>query len=281
MIAAGGMTLKIGVGREAVVNARGSGADSGGGVAFGEPVCEFGTDARLKIDQLGVARARGLVLSCRCGEYGIGEMDVSGRGAWFGNQVVNGRDNAGGIEMPFDEEAVGGHAAMERAGGDAVKIGNVAAGEGAQTIEVEVGIFGFERIKGPFDETNAASEGVFTLGEFELTADATIAMGREDRGHVGVEVRSVIVKADECFGEADHLAAIEGAEDLAAGMVGNDVSDVRFGIEFGVSPNLAGDLDAAVEVVEGVERTNDDVGHVRCQIYVSSFWFWVKRVRGG
>ena len=95
------------------------------------------------------------------------------------------------------------------------------------------------------------------------------------------EVRSVIVKADECFGEADHLAAIEGAEDLAAGMVGNDVSDVRFGIEFGVSPNLAGDLDAAVEVVEGVERTNDDVGHVRCQIYVSSFWFWVKRVRGG
>jgi len=53
--------------------------------------------------------------------------------------------------MPFDEEAVGWHAAMQRAGGDPVKIGNVAAGDGAEAIEIEVSVFCFERVEGPFD----------------------------------------------------------------------------------------------------------------------------------
>jgi len=251
----------------------------------------------LEIDQWSVARARGLALRSASGarrkilragalsyrgddvigEYGIGEMDVGGTVAGTGSQVVDGGDYARGIEMPFDQETVGGHAAMEGAGGDAVEIGDVTARNGAKTVEVEMGVFCFEWIESPFDETNAAAEGVLALEEFELAADAAIAIGRQNGGHVGMEIGSVIVKADEGFGEADHEVAIEGAEDLTTGVVGDDVSDVRFGVEFGIGPNLAGDLNATVEFVERVERTDGDVsGHDCCPIYVSSFWIWVK-----
>ena len=65
--------------------------------------------------------------------------------------------------MPFDEKAIGGHATVERAGGDAVEIGDVAARDGAETIDIEVGVFGFERVESPLDETNAAAKGVLAL----------------------------------------------------------------------------------------------------------------------
>ncbi len=68
--------------------------------------------------------------------------------------------------MPFSEKAVGGNAAMERAGGNAVEIGNVFAGESAETIEIEMGVAGFEGVEGPFDKADVAPEGFFALEEF-------------------------------------------------------------------------------------------------------------------
>ena len=80
---------------------------------------------------------------------------------------------------------------------------------------------------------------------------------------MGVEIGSVIVEADEGFGETDHGVALECAEDLAAGVIGDDVGDVGFGVEFGVGPYFASDLDAAMEFVERVERTDGDLGRHR------------------
>jgi hypothetical protein len=284
---------KVGVRGEAIVYAGGSEAYADYGITLGEPSGEFGADAGLQIDPWSIAWAHGLALRFASGahrkilrsddllgEYGIGEMDVGGTVARSGNQVVDGGDYARGIEMPFDQEAVGGHAAMEGAGGNAIEIGDVTARDGAETVEVEVRVFGLEGIERPLDETNATAEGVFALKEFELTADAAIAMGRENGGHVGMEIGGVIVKPDEGFAEADHEVTIESAENLATGVVGDDVGDVGFGVEFGVGPNFAGDLNATVEFVERVERTDGDVyGHDCCPIYVSSFWIWVKSGR--
>ena len=42
--------LEVGPGGEAVVDAGGSDAEGGGGVAFGEPAGEFGADAGLEVD---------------------------------------------------------------------------------------------------------------------------------------------------------------------------------------------------------------------------------------
>jgi hypothetical protein len=174
-------------------------------------------------------------------------MDGRGRIDGLASEIVDSGDDPGGVKMPFGEEAIGGKAAVKRAGGDAVETGDVAAGNGAEAIEIEMSVLNFKGIESPFDETDAAAEGVIPLEEFEETADATVAMGRENTGHVGVEIGSAIVKADDGLGETDEGVAIEGAEDLPAAVIGNDKGDVGLGLEFAVGPNLACDLDAAVE----------------------------------
>ena len=149
---------------------------------------------------------------------------------------------------------------MERAGGDAVEIGDVGAADAAKSIEIEMGVPSFERIEGPLDETDPAAESVFALEKFEKAADTAIAMRSQDSGHVGVKVGSVIVKTDERFGETDQGVAVESAEDLAASVMGDNKGDVGFGVEFVVAPDFAGDGDAAVEFVESAKGTDGDVG---------------------
>jgi len=159
-----------------------------------------------------------------------------GFGLGCGN-VLDGGDGAAGIELPFGEETVGGQVVVERAGGDAIEIGDVGANDGAESIEVEVRVADFEGIEGPLDETDAAGEGFFALEEFEEAADFAIAVGFEDGGHVGVEVGRESMEANDGHGEADHEVAIEGANDLAAGLVGNDEHRVGGGFEVGFAPD--------------------------------------------
>jgi hypothetical protein len=192
---------------------------------------------------------------------GVRDMDCGGGIGGLAEEVVDGGDYAGGIEMPLGEETIGGEAAVERAGGDAVEVRDVAAADGPEAIEIEMRVFCFERIEGPFDETDVAAEGVIALKEFEKTADVAVSMGGENAGHVGVKIGDVVAEADDGFGEADEGGAVEGAEDLAAGVMGDDEGDVGFGVEVGVAPDFAGDLDTAVEFVEGVEVADGDVGH--------------------
>jgi hypothetical protein len=75
-----------------------------------------------------------------------------------------------------------------------------------------------------------------------------------------VEIRNVIVEAHESFGETDHDVAFKGPKNLASGVVGDDVRNMGFGVEFGVGPHFACNLDTQMEVVKGVERTNGDIG---------------------
>ena len=63
-----------------------------------------------------------------------------------------------------------------------------------------------------------------------------------------VEIGSFIADTDEGHGEADHGGAVEGAEDLATSLVGNDEGDVGLGFEVGLAPDGALEFDAAVEV---------------------------------
>ena len=191
---------------------------------------------------------------------GIVNVNVSGAFAGIGAEFIDSGDDALGFKMPFDEQAIGGQAVMEWAGGDAVEIGDVVAGDGTEAIDVEVSVLGFEWIESPLDEADVAAEGVFALREFELAANPAVAVRGENRGHVGVEIRGTAVNADEGFGEADEGVAIESTENLAAGVVGDDEGDVGFGFQFGIAPNFAGDLHAAAKFVEGVQRADGDVG---------------------
>ena len=178
------------------------------------------------------------------------DVDYGGSVGGFGGEVVDGGDYTLGVEMPFGEEAIGGEAAVEWAGGDAVEIGDVGADDCAEAIEIEMGVACFEGIERPFDEADIAGEGFFALEEFERAADLAIAIFGEDAGHVGVEIGDFVADADDSHGEADHGVAVERAEDLAAGLVGDDEGDVGFGFEVGFVPDEFLDFDAAVEVCQ-------------------------------
>jgi hypothetical protein len=69
----------------------------------------------------------------------------------------------------------------------------------------------------------------------------------------------VVVTADVGLGETDEGVAIKGAEDLAAGLKGDDKGGERLGFKIAFAPDFTGNLDAAVEFVEGRERADDDV----------------------
>ena len=161
--------LEVAVGGEAVVDPVDRGPDPENGIAFGEPIDKFGTDARLDFDEWS-----------RPGSYSFGvpadgngtatsggdrQVNVGGTFAWSGVEVVDRGDDALGIQMPFDEEAIGGQAAVQWARGDAIEVWNVAAADGAEAVDVEVSVFCFEGIEGPFDEANAAAESVLALEE--------------------------------------------------------------------------------------------------------------------
>ena len=246
---------KIAPGSEAVIGAGEGEADAGDGVAFGKPVEEFFADTSLfGFETLGIVLLPLL-------EFG-GEMDGGGAFDGVAHEFIDGGDDALCVELPVDEKAISGQAAVERAGGDSIEVRNEAARDGAEAIEIEMSVAGFEGIEGPFDVTDAAMEGFVALKELQETADATIAIGGEDAGHMRVDVRSVVAKADHAESKADHGVAIESADNLASGAGGDNERDVGLGLEVGFAPDFALDIDAAMKFFEFVALADEDVwGH--------------------
>ena len=140
-----------------------------------------GKSTGLKTRRHILGRAGGDTTGLKAGHNGncglsIGELDVDGAVAGLGSEIVDGGDDALGLEMPFHKETVGGKPAMKRASGDAIEIGDVFAADGTEPVDVEVSVFGFEGIEGPLDKTDATAEGIFALEELQPAADAAVAV---------------------------------------------------------------------------------------------------------
>ena len=246
---------KIAPGSETVIGAGEGEADASDGIAFGKPVEELFADTSLfGFETLGIVLLPLL-------EFG-GEMDGGRTFNGVAHEFIDGGDDTPGVELPVDKESIGGQAAVERAGGDSIEVRNKAARDGAEAVEIEMSVAGFEGIEGPFDVTDAAMEGFVALKEFQKAADATIAIGGEDAGHMRVDVGSVVTKADHAESEADHNVAIECADNLASGAGGDNERDVGLGLEIGFAPDFALDIDAAMEFFKFVALADEDVwGH--------------------
>ncbi len=111
-------------------------------------------------------------------------MDGGGAIERIADQFVDGGDDALGVQLPVNQQAISGQAAVQRAGGHAVEIGIECARDGAQAIEIEMGVAGLQRIEGPFNMANAAMQRFVALEEFQQAANAAVAMRGEDAGHV-------------------------------------------------------------------------------------------------
>ena len=78
---------------------------------------------------------------------------------------------------------------MQRAFGDAVTIRNITPGHSTEANEIEVRVLQVEWIECPFDEFDAALEGVLALKQFQPTANTAIAEFGQHRGHVRMQKR--------------------------------------------------------------------------------------------
>src|SRR5579885_3462854 len=92
---------------------------------------------------------------------------------------------------------------MQRTGGLAIQVRQVSPGNSPQAVQVEVCVAQLEWIKGPLNQPNAAGQGVLALKELEHAADAPVAVGGIDAGHMGVQVGCAFAKADNREGVAD------------------------------------------------------------------------------
>ncbi len=93
-------------------------------------------------------------------------------------------------------------------------------------------------------------------------------------GHVGVQVASVTADGGHGESEADHGVAIERADDVTTGLIGDDKGDVGLDLKIGFTPDGFLNGDAAVEVVEGGTFADGEVGGhdgvVSCKLSVFS-----------
>lgn len=152
-------------------------------------------------------------------------LDFAGAGAFVGD--FDAGDDIDGhfllVEEPFGDAAVRGEAGVEFAGGVAVLVRDEARNDSAEAFDVEVGVFEFEGIEGPLDEVDAQFESEFALAEFQHAADAGVAIPVDDAHHLTMEEGVAAgFNAGDGDEEGDHAVAIEGAEDLAADLGGDD-----------------------------------------------------------
>ena len=62
------------------------------------------------------------------------------------------------LEPPFGNQAIGGQTSLQGRRGDAILVDVVAAGDGSQLFDVEIGVLDFQRIEGPLDQLESAGD---------------------------------------------------------------------------------------------------------------------------
>src|SRR6266849_8046867 len=111
---------------------------------------------------------------------------------------------------------------MKRAGRFAVQVGLVVAADGDETVQIEVRVATLEDIKCPLNEADSAAKRFVALEEFQLAANAAVAVVAVHPGHVGMEVRHAVAQANDRQRIANQAVAIESTQNLAPGLRGND-----------------------------------------------------------
>src|SRR5262245_50592336 len=130
--------------------------------------------------------------------------------------------HAGAIEMPLGHEAVGGQPAMQAAAGNAVKVRQIRAADGAEQLEVDASIANLERIECPLDQFYAARQRFFPLRQLQLPTDSVVLVFRPHPHHVGVKVHLSTAVSRKSVEESENLASVvNGAKYLPANLAAN------------------------------------------------------------
>lgn len=149
--------------------------------------------------------------------------------------------------MPFGDQAIGRQARMQRTGGNAVRVGEIAARDGPEAHEVKVSVLGDQGIESPLDQLDAARQCVFALKSLEAAADAAIPVRAEHGGHVGVQERFAVAPSGDGQREADQFPVVKRPDNLAARFRGHHKQRNGHDVHVRRFPHLSFDLDAGFE----------------------------------
>src|ERR1700728_4226445 len=154
--------------------------DAGGNVVFREPLLKL--FARFGLN----ARSGGAVGFAKRCEF-CGNLDSLATGAHRSAAAREHSLHAVRIEPPLGDEPVGRQPGMQRTIGEAVAIRKEAANDHAEAREIEVAVLQVERVEGPLDQVDAASQRLVALEKFQAPAHAAIAELRQDSSDVGMQ----------------------------------------------------------------------------------------------
>ena len=134
----------------------------------------------------------------------------------------------------------------------------VAPGDGAQPRQVEVRVFDFQRIEGPFQQFKSMLHRVITLRQFQPPAQAVVAEFLPHRQHVRMQVGMAGPAARNGKGKAHQFAAIESADDLAPDFLADHEHAQRHQVHIVKLPDFFLQRDAGIEFVHAVTFSDGD-----------------------
>src|SRR5579864_5685151 len=103
--------------------------------------------------------------------------------------------------------------------------------------DVEIRVSQLKRVEGPLDEIEAPFEGVFSLCQLQLLANALTLVLRQDCRHVRVQVGTPFTNARKCQKKSNHFVLFEGAQHLAASSMSNHEHVMRHDLWLRTAPN--------------------------------------------
>jgi hypothetical protein len=133
------------------------------------------------------------------------------RGAHFFRTAVN-----VGLfsDLPFYEQSVGGNSRAEAESGvRPVKVAEIDSAEGTEAVEIEVGVFGLERVECPGDLPVSKTQGSVPLGELQLFSDTASLVLWNDGENMRVLDEFSLEHSGKRIDKANELAVAEGAQD--------------------------------------------------------------------
>src|SRR5262249_2699276 len=149
-------------------------------IPLAKPLCELFADMRLHISQaLRLCTFPQLQISRQLNLCGVnGRLDVAD---------LHSGDYTRSIQNPLRDQTIRRHSPVKWASRNSVKIRQVLSRYGTETVQVEVGISRFKRVKCPFDQANRSTERFFPLKKLEHPANAAVAVFGQNARHVRVQ----------------------------------------------------------------------------------------------
>src|ERR1035441_2545537 len=121
-------------------------------------------------------------------------------------------------------------------------------------------VLDLQRVERPLHQVEAAGQRIVALRQLQPSSQPGVAILRQHRQHVRVQVRLAGATAGQRHGETHHRIPVQGPDPLAADAVRHDEDALWDQVPITVTPDRELYLDAALEVRQRLYCRNTNLG---------------------